>query len=110
VLVVGTASALALCGELTTGSLAPATGDLRTERMAFADCISLIQDVSDELGVTPVNILRTQDIWLSRIDAVDGTVTVTCSRPDSRLTLKRHHRREALPDGPAASGIPASRG
>jgi hypothetical protein len=91
----------ALCGEFSS---APTERPryARAEAMPFAECVALVEDVSEELGVSPVSLTRTSDIWTARLDAVDGSLTITCSRPDNRLTLQRHPM--PLTPFPAARG------
>jgi hypothetical protein len=90
-LLIAGATAVTLCGDMGTGSIGTPSQS-RTEVMAFSDCVSLVEDISSEMGVKPVSLLRTADVWLSRLDASDGAVTITCSRPDRRVTLKRYMR------------------
>jgi hypothetical protein len=80
--------ALALSCTAGAGAANAGAGS-RTEPMSFGECLALVEEVSEELGVTPVNILRTKDVWVMRVDAVDGAIVITCNRPDSRLTLTR---------------------
>jgi hypothetical protein len=84
----GGLAALALSCAAGAGAAHAGTGS-RTESISFGECLALVEEVSDELGVTPVNILRTKDVWVIRVDAVDGAIVITCNRPDSRLTLTR---------------------
>jgi hypothetical protein len=83
--------ALILCSETPAGMIGSRV-DTRTESVPFGECIALVREVSEELGVAPVNILRTQDVWLTRLDAVDGALMITCSRPDNRLTFGKYRR------------------
>jgi hypothetical protein len=105
-LLIAGATAVALCGDMgaigETGSIG-AVSRSRTEVMAFSDCISLVDEISSEMGVKPVSLLRTADVWLSRLDASDGAVTITCSRPERRVTLKRYMRAGVTPDQVGAS-------
>jgi hypothetical protein len=107
---IGAATVLTLCSDFEIGSIRGGNADLRTETMAFADCISLIDEISGDAGVTAANILRTSDVWLTRLDAADGAVVITCSRADSRLTLKRVKRPHSEADVPKGAPLPASRG
>jgi hypothetical protein len=107
---IGAATVLTLCSDFGIGSIRGADANLRTETMAFADCISLIDEISGEAGVTAANILRTSDVWLTRLDAADGAVVITCSRADSRLTLKRVKRPHPEADILKGAPLPASRG
>jgi hypothetical protein len=90
-----------------TGSISRTTAS-RTEVMAFGDCLSLVDEVSAEMGVAPIVLLRTRDVWLTRLDALDGAVTITCSRPDRRVTVKRFQN--GGQSGPTAASAPSPRG
>jgi hypothetical protein len=68
------------------------SGFSRTERMAFGECVLLMKEVSDELGVMPTSILQTKDVRIIRIEAADGVVILTCSRPDGTLVLVKRPR------------------
>lgn len=85
---IGATTLVSLCGDISTGSIGRAAGS-RTETMSFSDCMALVHEISGEIGIRPVNILRTADVWTSRLDASDGAVTITCDRRENRLTLKR---------------------
>jgi hypothetical protein len=94
---------------LGVGSPADASA-LRTETMTFAECISLTEEIAGERGVTVANILRTNDVWLTRLDAADGSILITCSRQDRRLTLKRVPIPGSGSSVPEAAPAPAARG
>ncbi len=57
--------------------------------MPFGDCLSIIAETAGETGEEPVSLVRTSDILTVRIDAADGFVTVSCSRPDNKMTLTK---------------------
>jgi hypothetical protein len=104
----GGAAALALLGGVGAGP-ADKGAETRQASMSFEDCVSLVDDVSEELGVAPVSILRTSDMWVMRVDAVDGSLLLSCSRPANRLTLTRQRR--GLGDSrPDSGALPAARG
>lgn len=63
--------------------------DTRTEAMPFAECLSLIGEISEQFGVKPASILRTKDVRVVRVDGSDGAVIVTCSRPDNKVILSK---------------------
>jgi hypothetical protein len=108
-LAVGVGIALTLCADPSPGSIRVGEAEQRTEAMAFATCIALTEEMSKEMGVAPANVLRTQDVWLTRIDAADGSVILTCSRPDNRLTLKKVRRPGSPPDRREEKPLPAVR-
>lgn len=53
--------------------------------MGFDDCIRLIQRTAGQLGVAPLNISETPDLRIVRFGTSDGSVLVTCSRPDRKM-------------------------
>ncbi|WP_230530480.1 hypothetical protein [Microvirga roseola] len=86
----------------SSGVRAESAETTRVATMPFADCLSIIAEVSQEIDEEPVNLASTDDLISVRINASDGFVTVSCSRPDSRMTLTRS-------PVPQAAGITASR-
>ncbi len=63
--------------------------DVRTVAMPFSECLSIIGEVSKGIGIKPVHLVRTEDLRVVRVAASDGFVTVSCSRPESRMTLSK---------------------
>ena len=64
----------------------------RTVAMPFAECLSILDEVSLGMGIEPVKLVNTDDLRMIRVDAADGFVTVSCSRPDNRMTLAKMER------------------
>jgi F0F1-type ATP synthase assembly protein I len=64
-----------------------------SKSMSFERCISTIQDMSGQLGVAPNNIVETDVMRMVRFRASDGSVLVTCSRPDQRMVITRSPNR-----------------
>jgi hypothetical protein len=86
-LVIGTAATFALCGDIAPEAARPAVPSVRIETMPFADCTSLVEEIAQEMDVDPTDLVRTADLWLSRLDAADGVLVVSCSRSDEKLTV-----------------------
>ncbi len=61
----------------------------RAERMPFDECLTLIDEVADELGSSGMTWQRTRDMHSARVRATDGYVTVICKRADQTVTLLR---------------------
>ena len=59
----------------------------RSETMSFKECLGVIQRTSDQLSVVPKNIVNTVDLRMVRFLTADGSILVTCSRPDRRLVI-----------------------
>jgi|JI6StandDraft_1071083.scaffolds.fasta_scaffold53391_3 hypothetical protein len=62
-------------------------------KMQFADCLKLIRKTASDLGVAPVNIVETKTVRVVRFVTRDGSVLMTCSRPDQKMILKMSKRR-----------------
>lgn len=58
-----------------------------TKTMDFQVCIQTIQTMSGEMGVAPINIVETPDVRIVRFNTSDGSVLVTCSKPDNKLVM-----------------------
>jgi hypothetical protein len=71
----------------TPASAGPEQGRVAT--MSFESCLEIIQEMSDDLGAAPVELARSSDLRSVRFEARDGSVTLTCSRSDRKLTLTR---------------------
>jgi hypothetical protein len=86
-LAIGAAATFALCGDIAPEDAAPAVPSVRVETMAFAECTALVDEIAQEMDVDPTDLVRTADLWLSRLDAVDGLLVVSCSRSEGKLTV-----------------------
>jgi hypothetical protein len=58
-----------------------------TKTMSFEACLEAIRSVASDLGVAPINIVETNDLRMVRFPTADGSVLVTCSRPDRKMVL-----------------------
>jgi len=75
---------------LATGSEAAATSTSKS--MSFEACMATIRKVASDLATAPINIVETNDVRIVRFLTVDGSVLVTCSRPDRKMVLTRSTR------------------
>ena len=55
--------------------------------MSFSDCLKVIRNTSQQLGIAPRNIVETNDLRMVKFVTSDGHVLVTCSRPDRKMVL-----------------------
>jgi len=55
--------------------------------MTFEECLQTIQKTATQLGVAPVNIVDTTVMRIVRFETRDGSVLVTCSRPDQKMIM-----------------------
>jgi hypothetical protein len=61
--------------------------------MPFDQCLRLIRQAGTQLGIPPINIVETNDLRVTRFCTIDGSVLVSCSRPDEKLVMtKSPHR------------------
>ena len=58
-----------------------------TKTMSFENCLQVIRSTAVDLGVAPINIVETNDLRMVRFPTADGSVLVTCSRPDRKMVL-----------------------
>ena len=74
---------LGLC-SFTTAAL----GQQSTSKaMSFDDCLQVIRNTATQLGVAPVNIAETSDLRMVKFPTADGSVLVTCSKPDRKMVM-----------------------
>lgn len=79
-----------VAGALTVLTLAsPAAGQIQTQTrpMSFDACLSTIRSTSSELRVAPVNVVETSDLRVVRWITADGSVLMTCSRADAKMSV-----------------------
>lgn len=58
-----------------------------SKSMSFEECLQVIQRTATQLGVAPINIAETTDMRMVRFPTSDGSVLVTCSRPDRKMVM-----------------------
>jgi hypothetical protein len=58
-----------------------------SQNMSFEECLQVIQRTATQLGVAPVNITETTVLRIVRFPTSDGSVLVSCSRPDRKMVL-----------------------
>jgi hypothetical protein len=61
-----------------------------TRDMSFEDCLRTIRKVASDLGVAPINIVETDILRIVRFLTSDGSVLVTCSKPDNKLIITKN--------------------
>jgi hypothetical protein len=55
--------------------------------ISFEDCLKRIRTISGQFGIAPVNIVETNDLRVARFLTSDGSLLVTCSKPDRKMVL-----------------------
>lgn len=58
-----------------------------SKSMSFEDCLKTIRVTASNLGVAPINVVETNDMRMVRFKTSDGSVLVTCSRPDNKMVM-----------------------
>jgi len=90
------AAALGACGA------AASPEGTKTVLMPFAECLSIMAEVSHETGTVLATLVSTPDQRTVRIQAADGFVTVSCRRADTSMSLTRTGPSAAAPTVTAA--------
>ena len=89
----GVVEGLAASEAADSGQSSPAPIS-ESRSLSFDACNSAINDMSGQIGVRPLEIVNTQDVRTVRMLADDGSVLITCSKPDRRMVVTRSVRRE----------------
>jgi len=58
-----------------------------SKSMSFEDCLKVIRNTATDLGVAPINIVETSEARIVRFPTSDGSVLVTCSKPDRKMVM-----------------------
>ena len=78
---------------LAAPTMATSKATSTSKRMPFEQCLATIRSVSSSLGVAPINIVETNIIRLVRFRTEDGSVLITCSRPDQKMIITQSTNR-----------------
>ena len=65
---------------------------IKTERMSFERCNEVIQQMAEQIGVAPINLVETSVLRMVRFPTNDGSgesILITCSKPDRKLVLSK---------------------
>ena len=54
---------------------------------SFDDCLRVIRDTASRFKVTPVNIVETTELRIVRFNTADGSVLISCSKPDKKMVV-----------------------
>ncbi len=77
----------AIAGLLLTTS-AGFSGQTVTKSMSFEACLETIRQMATTLGIAPTNVVETSILRMVRLPAADGSLLVTCSKPDQKMILQ----------------------
>jgi hypothetical protein len=62
----------------------------QTVSMSFEECLARKETVISQLGISPGNIIpvvNTNIMTMTKLCTVDGSVIVTCSKPDKKMVI-----------------------
>lgn len=59
----------------------------------YPACLQFIADTAERLKQAPINIVETSEIRVVRFRTADGSILMTCSRPDEKLTMTESAKR-----------------
>ncbi len=74
---------------LTAAATAQAWAQTETRSMSFDACLQAIRGAASDLGVAPINIVETNDLRVVRFPTRDGSVLISCSRPDGKMVVTK---------------------
>lgn len=57
--------------------------------MDFDRCLATIRETASSLGVAPINIAETNIMRIVRFVTADGSVLITCSKPDRKMVITK---------------------
>lgn len=57
--------------------------------MSFEACLATIRSTATDLGAAPENVVESSIARIVRFRTSDGSVLVTCSKPDNKLIITR---------------------
>lgn len=63
-----------------------------SRNMSFDACLATIDVAARQFG-TPINVVDSSDVRIVRIPTSDGSVLITCSRPDQKMITTRSSQR-----------------
>ncbi len=90
-----TALLAAVAFALAPGAAAQPKGKVESvsRPLQFEACLELIRRTAQVIGVAPINIVETTAVRMVRFNTSDGSVLITCSRPDQKVVITRSPHR-----------------
>lgn len=55
----------------------------------FDSCLAVIRQTASELSIAPINIAETNILRVVRFPLPDGSVLITCSKPDRKMIVTK---------------------
>jgi len=77
---------------LGMSSLSFGAASSQTIPLSFEECIARREVVISQMGVSPrdiIPVVNTQIMTVTKVCTVDGSVLVTCSKPDRKMILTK---------------------
>jgi len=62
---------------------------MRIATVPYDECLAIIAETARDLEEQPVTLAGSADLFLPRITAADGAVTVSCRRSNNRMVLSK---------------------
>ena len=84
------------CVAAATAVAAPsarAQATSTSKPMSFEACLAVIDRVSRDLRIAPIGIVNTKIMRVVRFPTTEGSVLITCSKPDRKMIVTRSGRR-----------------
>ncbi|MEZ0246058.1 MAG: hypothetical protein ACAH09_05420 [Methylophilaceae bacterium] len=82
--------ALLLISSVAFPATTFAAASSQTISLSFEECLARKETVISQLGVNPKNIIpvvNTNIMTMTKLCTVDGSVIVTCSKPDRKMVI-----------------------
>lgn len=83
---------VAMAATMWVAGQSQAAAQSSSRPMSFEKCIATIQVMSERFGA-PENIVETSILRIVRYHTSDGSVLVTCSKPDRKMVVTQSTRR-----------------
>lgn len=58
-----------------------------SQDISFEGCLTVIRSTASSLGTAPINIVESNIVRIVRFPTADGSVLVTCSKPDNKMVI-----------------------
>jgi hypothetical protein len=83
---------IAIVATMLIAGESKAAAQSSSRPMSFEKCIATIQVMSERFGA-PENIVETSILRIVRYHTSDGSVLVTCAKPDRKMVVTQSTRR-----------------
>jgi hypothetical protein len=80
-------------GWLLPSAARAADVESEAKSMSFEQCLGVIRQMASQFAIAPINIVETNELRIVRFCVSDGSVLVSCSRPDQKMVMTRSRHR-----------------